>query len=59
MTTALPSQDLGRQFIHRVSRLAYSDELRFARWRSKHDGPSASPDLTYWTGISEPAAPIP
>ena len=58
MTTALPSQDLGRQFIHRVSRLAYSDELRFARWRSKHGGSSASPDLTYWTGISDPVAPV-
>lgn len=33
MTTALPSQDLGRSFIHTVSRLAYADELRFARWR--------------------------
>jgi beta-lactamase class A len=33
MTTALPSQDLGRSFIHTVSRLAYADELQFARWR--------------------------
>jgi beta-lactamase class A len=33
MTTALPSQDLGRSFIHTVSRLAYTDELQFARWR--------------------------
>jgi beta-lactamase class A len=57
MTTALPSQDLGRQFIHRISRLAYSDELRFARWRLEHDDSSASPDLTYWTGVSEPASP--
>ncbi len=33
MTTSLPSQDLGRTFIHSVSRLAYADELRFAQWR--------------------------
>lgn len=33
MTTSLPSQDLGRSFIHTVSRLAYTDELRFAHWR--------------------------
>lgn len=34
MTTALPSQDLGRSFIHAISHLAYVDELRLARWRS-------------------------
>jgi hypothetical protein len=59
MTTELPSQNLGRQFIRRISRLAYSGELRFAHWRSEHDGSSASPDLTYWTGISEPVPPSP
>lgn len=57
MTTALPSQDLGRQFIHRISRLAYSDELRLARWREEHPGFGTSPDLTYWTGTSEPVTP--
>jgi hypothetical protein len=54
MTTALPSQNLGRQFIRRISRLAYSDELRLARWREGHPGYGTSPDLLYWTGISEP-----
>jgi beta-lactamase class A len=38
MTTALPSKDLGRSFIHAVSRLAYADELRFARWREAMGG---------------------
>jgi beta-lactamase class A len=33
MTTNLPSLGAGRQFIHRVSRLTYSDLERFARWR--------------------------
>ncbi|HEY2475343.1 MAG TPA: serine hydrolase [Candidatus Cybelea sp.] len=36
MTTALPSQELGREFIHRISRLAYTDEVSFARWREAH-----------------------
>ncbi len=49
MTTALPSQDLGRQFIHRISRLAYAGELRFAAWRAKYDGTTTSPDVRYWT----------
>jgi beta-lactamase class A len=57
MTTALQSQNLGRQFIHRISRLAYSDELRLARWREEHPGFGSSPDLTYWTGDSDPVAP--
>jgi beta-lactamase class A len=60
MTTALQSQNLGRQFIHRISRLAYSDELRLAHWRQAHPGYGTSPDLTYWTGDTEPvAAPAP
>ncbi|MGB8908253.1 MAG: serine hydrolase [Candidatus Cybelea sp.] len=54
MTTALPSKDLGRSFIHSVSRLAYADELRFARWReamgigAQRSVPGTSPDATYW-----------
>jgi beta-lactamase class A len=57
MTTALPSQDLGRSFIHSVSRLAYADELRLARWRSatsyagaidSDSGTGTSPDASYW-----------
>jgi hypothetical protein len=56
MTTALPSQDLGREFIHRISRLAYSDELRFARWREAQAGSARfSPDVPYWTDTPEPA----
>jgi beta-lactamase class A len=63
MTTALPSQDLGRSFIHALSRMAYDDELRFARWReSMGVGPTfearvptpitingLSPDVRYWS----------
>jgi beta-lactamase class A len=53
MTTALPSQDLGRTFIHTVSRLAYADELRFARWREAAGttaNDAASPDVPFWSG---------
>jgi len=58
MTTALPSQDLGRSFIHTISRVTYADELRFARWREEMGIPSTfepaqptggtSPDVPYW-----------
>lgn len=64
MTTALPSQDLGRTFIHSVSRLAYADEVRFARWRAASGESDAetgiSPDASYWSdGIpaDEPTPP--
>lgn len=61
MTTGLPSQDLGRAFIHHVSRLAYTDELRFARWREEmgiepafgsqpaSESTDESPDVPYWS----------
>jgi beta-lactamase class A len=65
MTTALPSQNLGREFIHRISRLAYADEVRFAQWRAGQalaggsaspdlsvTGNSASPDVPYWTSTA-------
>jgi beta-lactamase class A len=64
MTTALPSLDLGRAFIHSISRLAYSDELRFAHWRaatgvspsfelqSASTGATDSPDVRYWSQAS-------
>lgn len=65
MTTALPSQNLGRSFIHSISRLAYGDEIRLARWRESSGltfpampgAPGAgSPDLRYWsTGLSDGA----
>jgi beta-lactamase class A len=49
MTTALPSQALGREFIHRISRTAYADELRLARWRQQHPIGDGSPDVPFWT----------
>jgi beta-lactamase class A len=61
MTTALPSQSLGRTFIHSISKLAYSDEIRLARWRESSGltfpamlgTPGAgSPDLRYWSAGS-------
>lgn len=62
MTTALPSQDLGRAFIRTISRLAYADELRFARWReATGDGQSTdiSPDAQYWSDGVPGDAPTP
>ncbi len=68
MTTALPSQNLGREFIHRISRMAYADELRFARWREEMgiapalgsqpaaESPGTSPDVPYWND-APPRAP--
>ncbi len=61
MTTALPSQDLGRAFIRHISRVTYADELRFARWREEmgiapafaaqpaSQSTSMSPDVPYWS----------
>ncbi|MBV9718904.1 MAG: serine hydrolase [Candidatus Eremiobacteraeota bacterium] len=53
MTTALPSKALGRAFIHSISRLTYSDELRLARWREANGiiqtGGVESPDAGYWS----------
>ncbi|MBV8531075.1 MAG: hypothetical protein JO104_07130, partial [Candidatus Eremiobacteraeota bacterium] len=57
MTTALPSQDLGRSFIHAISRLTYADELRLARWRADTRGTglgAASPDASYWSDGTGP-----
>ncbi|MBV8198430.1 MAG: serine hydrolase [Candidatus Eremiobacteraeota bacterium] len=56
MTTALPSKDLGRAFIHTVSRMAYTDELRSARWRTDTMPMNAdvSPDVPYWDAGSPP-----
>ena len=59
MTTALPSQSAGRSFIHSISRLAYADEIRLARWREANgiglsqtfgEPGTASPDVPYWSG---------
>jgi beta-lactamase class A len=50
MTTALPSQDMGRAFIHKISRLTYTDEMRAGRWRRSHGiVETGSPDVDYWT----------
>ncbi len=66
MTTALPSTDLGRAFIRAVSQLAYTDELRFARWREatgapsyadQTQGDSASPDAQYWNAQPQSGTP--
>lgn len=50
MTTALPSQTLGRAFIRKISRLTYRDEVRAGRWRQAHGiVDTGSPDVDYWT----------
>ena len=63
MTTELPSQDLGRAFIHSVSRLAYADELRFAQWRQafgQDASTDASPDADYWNdAVAPPGQALP
>lgn len=68
MTTALPSKNLGRSFIHTVSRLAYIDELRFARWREEMGiapefappaatpGNGGSPDVPNWNDNPPPGS---
>ena len=59
MTTALPSADLGRSFIHAVSRVTYTGEIRFAQWRQTASGPqntTVSPDAGYWSGGNQPPA---
>jgi beta-lactamase class A len=62
MTTELPSQDLGRAFIHSISKLAYAQEVRLVRWRQDRGinalplaAPNnASPDVRYWsTGLGD------
>ena len=66
MTTALPSLDLGRSFIHTISRMVYSDELNLTRWREETGFVSPfsvslptgsnTPDFRYWsTGLSDAA----
>jgi beta-lactamase class A len=57
MTTALPSRDIGRAFIHSLSRTVYRGELRLAAWRTAHGLASFdigtahvpnAPDVRYW-----------
>jgi beta-lactamase class A len=65
MTTQLPDLDLGRAFIHRVSKLAYHELGSFARWRENRgiaafavDGPGESiagaqaPDDAMWDSLA-------
>ncbi len=62
MTTGLHSKELGRSFIHSVSRIAYAQELRLARWRqASGETPSSglSPDASYWESGATDAAPAP
>ncbi len=67
MTTSLPSKDLGRAFIRSISRLAYTSEVRLARWRQASGlsfplalgvpAGSMSPDVRYWsTGLGDGAS---
>ncbi|MBV9263630.1 MAG: serine hydrolase [Candidatus Eremiobacteraeota bacterium] len=61
MTTALPSKDLGRAFIHTISRLAYTDEMQSARWRTQATPVTndASPDVPYWDAGTPTPSPTP
>lgn len=70
MTTQLPDLDLGRSFIHRVSRIAYDGFSRFATWRQNAgiaaftggapgelDVPQTiAPDEAMWNSARFPAA---
>jgi beta-lactamase class A len=69
MTTQLWDLDLGRAFIHKVSRIAYDELGRFETWRQGEgiaafspssqplaDTPSLAPDLKMWDSAPEPAA---
>jgi beta-lactamase class A len=58
MTTALPSLDIGRSFIHTISRLTFEDEGRLAAWRDANGmtpfafstpTTDTSPDFKYWS----------
>ncbi len=66
MTTGLPSQSLGKMFIHALSRSAYQGEMRLAIWRTAKglgsfsvgavgDIPSA-PDVRYWDNAATEAS---
>ena len=57
MTTGLPSQNLGRAFIHTLSRDAFDQEQRLAQWRGASGiqtfvgaaPASLAPDIRYWS----------
>jgi beta-lactamase class A len=63
MTTSLRSRDLGRAFIHSVSRVTYADELRLAKWREamgigtnfdRAQSEPSAPDAQYWSNQNVP-----
>ncbi len=66
MTTELPSQSIGKSFIHALSRTAYQGEMRLTTWRiakglgtfyvgAVGDVPSA-PDVRYWDNAATEAS---
>jgi beta-lactamase class A len=58
MTTQLPDMDLGRSFIHKVSRLAYDELGRFEHWRIEEGLPGFTPAVPLPQALSEqPLAP--
>jgi beta-lactamase class A len=62
MTTELPDLDLGRSFIHKVSRLAYDGFSRFEGWRESAGlaafaAPGYSDMASSDTGGSDPISP--
>jgi len=57
MTTQLPDLDLGRAFIHKVSRIAYDGFARFATWRETEGIAPFSLAAPLALGASEPLAP--
>jgi beta-lactamase class A len=56
MTTQLPDLDLGRAFIHKVSRMAYDEIGRFATWREEEGIAAFSNDDDTAPSMFPPAA---
>ena len=56
MTTHLPDLDLGRQFIRKVSRLAYDEFGRFALWREEEGLPGFEAGSAPYASVVQPAA---
>jgi hypothetical protein len=54
MTTDLPSLSSGRSFIHRISKMAYTDLQRFGEWRLAN-----APEPPAVTDTSTLGAPAP
>ncbi len=57
MTTRLPSLSAGRHFIHKVSRIAYDEFGRLARWRVDSGLPGFRFSLAPRNGVAQPLAP--